>query len=1348
MSEIRIKQLRDLLPQCMLHDWVRLGTRLIRVLRDDRHTARHDAVLDRLLSSAQASVRLRKQRARRMPQVEYPRELPITARRGDIISAIQSNQIVIVAGETGSGKTTQLPKMCLEAGLGIEAKIGCTQPRRVAALSISKRIARELNVTWGREIGCKIRFDDRSSQESYVKLMTDGMLLAEVQGDPLLAEYNALIIDEAHERSLNIDFLLGYLKGLLAKRNDLKLIITSATIDTESFSRAFDNAPVLDVSGRVFPVEVIYSPLDGDFEESGDLTYIDAAVNAVSQIAHERDRGDVLVFMPTERDIRETCDLLNSRFGNDVEIVPLFGRLSSGEQQQVFESAQRRKIVVATNIAETSLTIPGIRWVIDSGLARISRYNARTRTKRLPIEAISQSSANQRKGRAGRLEHGTCIRLYSEEDFDSRPQYSQPEIQRANLAEVILRMKAFQLGEIESFPFVNPPDAPAIHGGYRLLRELGAIDEGQSLTPIGGDLARLPIDPTLGRMLIESQRERATSELLIIAAGLSIQDPRERPMDRTEEAATAHKRFGDPKSDFLTLLNIWKACHAEWESLRTQNQRRRYCKTHFLSYTRMREWQDLHAQLSGALDEIRTLRLNENAASYDAIHRAILSGLLGHVACGTERNIYRTVGNRKVTVFPGSVLFQRTESKKRGVREQKSDRKKEPSNQSAWIIAGEIVETSQHFARTVAGIDPMWIVNLASHISTVTREDPHWSASAGRVLISERIILYGLEVHRRKVAYGKINPKDATEIFIRSALVEENILGESADSRSGTGSDRYDFLNHNRRLREKIENWRTRVRRHDLAEVDRTMFEFYAQRIQNVSSIHELDGLMRENPVDGFLCVTAAELTGGIDVDYDETSFPDAATLGGQPVPLRYAYAPGEEWDGVTVTLPLELARTVSGSNVDWAVPGLRKGKIAELLRALPKALRRKLMPFPQKIEEIVRELKPSGESLITDLARFIREHYGVMVQAADWRETSLPNHLQPRIEIVGSDRKVIEVGRDLNKLRKDVDEAKPAGDSPEWSFAVRRWECFDINGWRCGDLPDRIVVKETGGLPEFGWPGLEVEEQSVNVRLFRDRETSRRSSLGGVQRLVEIMLAKELAWLRKDLGTLTRLKPIIEDFTTIDQLQCDAYENLRRHLLPKQPLEQLTEARFSTEVEEARKRLRGISAPFLECVDTILRSRQEIVRRCNQVARSGISRATKLTDLQQLKVPRKNSPIQYIMVSELETLLPKDFLTKIPFVQLQHIPRYLKAVLIRGERAALNPPKDQERARRLAPFLTAFAELQKNPSVCGAGKKQLEEFRWMIEEFKVSMFAQELGTSFPVSEKRLNQQLELVRRI
>ncbi len=615
MADARIEELKTMLPQCLLPDWVRLGRRLARLLRDRHHPDQRDALLERLRQQVRASMALREERRLNVPHTTYPSELPITARKDEIVAAVRAHQVIVIAGETGSGKTTQIPKMCLEAGLGIEAKIGCTQPRRVAALSISRRIAEELNVTWGREVGCKIRFDDRSSAQTYIKLMTDGILLAETQGDPDLSEYNAIILDEAHERSLNIDFLLGHLKGLLSRRKDLKLIITSATIDTQAFSRHFDDAPIIEVSGRLYPVEVKYQPLDVASEERGEVSYVDAAVQAAERILYETHSGDLLIFMPGERDIRETGDQLEGRFSGEAEIVPLFGRLSSGDQQRVFAPSSRRKVVIATNIAETSLTIPGIRYVIDAGLARISRYNPRTRIKRLPVEAVSQSSANQRKGRAGRVQEGICIRLYAEEDFNARPPFTQPEIQRANLAEVILRMKAFYLGDIETFPFVQPPAPAAIANGYALLQELGALDEQRILTPLGEDLARLPIDPTLGRMLLQSQREHATAELLIIAAGLSIQDPRERPLEQKDAAAAAHKQFSDPQSDFLSLLNIWNAVHDEWDRLRTQGQRRKFCKQRFLSYVRMREWQDVYSQLHDALEDLGTLRLNESNAA-------------------------------------------------------------------------------------------------------------------------------------------------------------------------------------------------------------------------------------------------------------------------------------------------------------------------------------------------------------------------------------------------------------------------------------------------------------------------------------------------------------------------------------------------------------------------------------------------------------------------------------------------------------------------------------------------------------------------------------------------------------
>ena len=1393
MKDARVEEIRQLLPQAMLPDWVRLGGRMVRLLRDQHHPQTHDAVLNRLLAQARASVALREERRLNLPSVNYPPDLPITARKADILAAIRANQVVVIAGETGSGKTTQIPKMCLEAGLGIQAKIGCTQPRRVAALSISRRIAEELNVNWGREVGCTIRYDDRSSPHTYIKLMTDGILLAETQGDPLLSEYNCLIIDEAHERSLNIDFLLGYLKGLIAKRNDLKLIITSATIDTQTFSRAFNDAPIIEVSGRVYPVEVIYAPFDSDSEERGDVTYVDAAVRAAETALCEPGNGDILIFMPGERDIRETCDLLEGRFGREAEIIPLFGLLSAVDQQRVFATLNRRKIVVATNIAETSLTIPGIRYVIDSGLARISRYNPRTRTKRLPVEPISQSSANQRKGRSGRVQDGVCIRLYSEDDFAQRPKYTQPEIQRANLAEVILRMKAFRLGDIETFPFVNPPPPSAIDGGYKLLQELGALDEKRELTQLGHDISRLPIDPTLGRMLLQSQHEHATRELLIIAAGLSIQDPRERPLDQKDAAAAAHKRFADPQSDFLALLKIWDAVHDQWERLRTQGQRRKFCRANFLSYLRMREWQDLHAQLHGALEDLGRFKLNESNADYAAIHRSILTGLLGHVAVRQERNVYQGVGNRQLAVFPGSALYDRNERSVKPAVHTKGRTPPGPAstNQPPWIMAGEIVETSQLFARTLAGIDPLWIVQLAPHLCKKTYHNPHWSVTAGNVLVEERTTLYGLEVRKTKVAHGNINPVEATEIFIRSALVNDDLLpsrrrqtedeDDNDDTRILSSASQkpplpaqYSFLEHNHQVRQKIETWQTRVRRHDLANIDEALFAFYAHRIgapvsaparfksdnqramaqvgapqlpQPISSVHELNRLIRERGGHAFLCATEADLTGGQELSFDAEAFPDDVPLGGQPVALSYAYAPGEEADGVTVKLGFSLAQTVSQASVEWAVPGLREGLITELLRALPKSLRRELMPFPPKVAEIVRDLKPGGDSLTRDLAVFIRQRYGVVIPENTWTSDAVPAHLRPRIEVIGNDLKSLGASRDLGQLRQRLEQArvKPAPDNSAWSRVAQQWEQFGLSSWTFGDLPERITVSESGAVPVYAWPGLQADDSHcVSLRLFRGNELARQATLGGIQRLVELALSKDFAWLQKDLRALSRFAALTANLCPLDELEETALENLRCHLLPAEVFPALTEAAFLAAVEHTRRQIPGIATQLVNRVGDILKLRQDIQQRCGPAPVLVTNKPRTLSTLSELSLatPDATKPAN-VWAEELDALVPRRFLKAIPFVQLTHLPRYLKALATRMERAKLSPVKDRERAQKLGPYLEALKQRQANPPKTAEARQRLDHFRWLIEEYKVSLFAQELGTAIPVSPKRLDEQLQ-----
>ncbi|MDA0711627.1 MAG: ATP-dependent RNA helicase HrpA, partial [bacterium] len=836
----------SLVPGCMLEDRVALA-RQLRQMGSRR--ARDPAKLKKLKARAERSSALLKGRRENPLKVTYPEDLPITARKDEIVRAITDHPVVIVAGETGSGKTTQLPKMCLEAGRGIDAKIACTQPRRVAALSVSRRIAEELGVPWGEKVGCKIRFKDDTKPDTRIKMMTDGMLLAEIQGDPDLYEYDTIIIDEAHERSLNIDFLLGYLSQLRDRRPDLKMIITSATIDTETFSRAFDNAPIIEVSGRVFPGGIQYWSRDDLLGQDDVSTYIDAAVTAVDTVVAEAPRhgGDILVFMPTEKDIHETRRRLEGRQYRGVEVVPMFGRLTAADQQKVFHIQNYRRIVVATNIAETSITIPGIRYVIDTGLARVSRYNPRNQTHRLPVEPISQSSAKQRAGRCGRVANGVCIRLYDEKDFLSRPKYTQPEIQRSDLADVILRMISLNLGEIESFPFIDPPRPQAIQGGFTLLTELGAIDADKRLTSLGRDMARLPIAPTVARMVLQAQREQALKEVLIIASAISIQDPRIRPLGQEKEADQEHRKFVDKTSDFLTLMNIWNAYHETMERLVTQSQMRRFCAQHFLSFNRMREWRDIYMQIRHTLREIGGFRFNQDQADYDSIHRSILSGLLSNVAQKKEGNAYRAARGRDVTLFPGSGLFLR---RKEEEKEKLALSKGKEASTPAWVIAGEMVETSRLFARTVAQVKPQWLVELGSHLCQATYKEPFYSVRSGRVLVTEMLTLHGLQVQKKRVGYGNVDAGAATEVFIREALVNDEVNLPHA------------FLEHNRDLRERVETWQMRQRHTQFLDLDEAVYQFYAARLTGVSSTHDLNRLVRDTG-DERLTMREEDLSGG-----------------------------------------------------------------------------------------------------------------------------------------------------------------------------------------------------------------------------------------------------------------------------------------------------------------------------------------------------------------------------------------------------------------------------------------------------------------------------------------------------
>jgi ATP-dependent helicase HrpA len=1343
-----IEQLKKLLTHCLLPDQVRIGQRLARALAAARSGQATRLPLERWLAEARASAETRRLRAGLVRHVSYPRELPITARQADIVAAIRAHPVVVVAGETGSGKTTQLPKMCLEAGLGARARIGCTQPRRVAALSISRRLAEELQVHWGHEVGCKIRFGDQTRPETSVKVMTDGILLAEIQGDPLLAEYEAIILDEAHERSLNIDFLLGYLKLLLQKRDDLKLIITSATIDTERFSRAFGGAPVIEVSGRLYPVEVRYSPLDEHAEEEGEVTYVDAAVNAVQSLLDESAAGDILVFMPGERDIRETSDLLRARHEDRLEVVPLFGRLTAEEQVRVFAPGRRRRVVVATNIAETSLTVPRIRYVVDTGLARISRYHPGTRSKRLPVEPIAQSSANQRKGRCGRVAEGLCVRLFSEAEFQGRRPFAEPEIQRCDLADVVLRMKAFRLGEIETFPFLDPPSPAAISSAYQLLQELGALDDERQLTSLGRELARLPVDPAIGRMILEARQENALPAVLVIAAGLSVQDPRERPLEQRQTAEAAHRRFQHPQSDFLTLLSIWDAYHDTWESLRTQNQLRRFCKAHFLSFVRMREWVDIHAQLEEVVHELGSGRHLSGAtledegrpearaeghgarlihggtrpkpekgrrspfdARYAAIHRSILTGLFGHVAQREEKNLYRLGGNKPAMVFPGSGLFEKLPVRNAVTG---SAVGKQPHPQAAgrgqpqWLVAGELLETSRLFLRVGAAIDPEWVVELAPHLVKVTYENPHWDHQAGRVLCTEKVLLRGLVLRERFTGYLEVNSADATAIFIRSALIEGDL-----------DSAAYPFLEYNRQMREKVEMWQTRLPHRVVPDLDEALFQFYAHHLKDVASIHDLNRILKAQRNPGFLRVDEAGLLGEHGQDFDRGAFPDTVAVAGHSVPVSYAYAPGDERDGVTIQLTVPLAEVVDVARLEWAVPALREERVAQLLDRLPKAWRRSLMPLSATAKEIVRAVPADSPSFLAAMSEFVGQRYGVHIPPTAWPESELPPHLRPRFELIGKSKKPLAVGRNLREVCQRVRHHETPAAAQAWEQAAQRWERYGLSAWDFGDLPERLLVTEAGEVPLHAWPGLQTEHDEVNLRLFRKPEEAERFTREAIPRLAERVLHREMGWLQKDLRALNKHALLLASLGPIEDLVEGAFQGLRRHLLPEPDPSPRTLTDFTAYLERARQRLPGLAQQVVERAGAILQKRHQAL-----VCRQPLSS----------------------MRAEIDALVPAQFLRDTPFDQLAHLPRYLQALMVRAERAALNPAKETEKSARVAAYRQALRELRAKPVESRAVRELVERYRWLLEEFKVSVFAQELGTAVPVSAKKLDQALEEIK--
>ena len=1309
-------ELKSLLPGCMLVDRERFERRMRnagRGRRSRRGKSSTTSDLGELLAQAQASCRLRQRRASGLPAITYPDNLPISARRDEIRRAIEEHPVVIIAGETGCGKSTQIPKMCLEAGRGLAAQIVCTQPRRVAATALSRRLADELGVIWGEQVGCRIRFRDRTSPDTLVKMATDGMLLAEIRSDPSLYQYDTVIIDEAHERSLNIDYLLGYLRQLRDRRPDLKIIVTSATIDTDKFARAFEGAPIIEISGRLFPVEVRYRSLDEVLGEEEELSYVDGAVKAVVDLLDESHHGDILLFMPGERDIRETRDLLAGRRLPGVEVLAMFSRLTSAEQQRVFNPGDARRVIVSTNVAETSLTIPRIRFVVDAGLARLNRYNPRTRTQRLPIEAISRSSADQRSGRCGRVQDGISVRLYSEEDYLSRPQYTQPEIQRCDLAEVILRMRDLELGDVDRFPFIDPPAPAAIRADYQLLQELGALDSERRLTPLGRDMARLPIAPTVSRMILQAKREHAVREVLIIAAAISIQDPRERPLDRQEEADRSHRQFANPDSDFLTLLRIWDVYHDRLEQLKTHTQMRRFCKEHFLSFTRMREWRDIHAQLSESLRETRSSGRrgpeSARAATAAAIHRSIASGLLGNVAHKKEHNLYNAARGREVMLFPGSGLFQRQSAKPKPGEAAKEERSpQEQAGAPSWIMAAEIVETSRTFARCVARVDPGWLLELGAHLCRSSYGEPFWSRRSGRVLARETVRLHGLELTTRDIPFARVDVVQATAVFIREALAADDV-----DSAHG-------FLLHNRRLRERIEMWQTRMRSRDGIDLELAALDFYESRVESVSSVHDLNRLIREREEgDRFLYMEEAELLGDRDTTVDRQSFPDSVSIDGHDAELTYAYRPGEEEDGVTLNLPHTLLDTVRSEFLEWLVPGLLEEKITCLLRSLPKPLRKNLVPIPQTARAIAAELAPTHSTFLESLEAFINARYRLDVRRSHWKVDSLPAHLVMRIDVSDDDGKTLVSGRDLREVAAQLDRHETPAELEAWQRVSQQWYRPGLVEWDLEDQPESVEITSIGGVPLLGYPGLERCDEGVDLRLFKSRAAAESASRGGLVHLYELVMKRDLAWLRGELDVLGRRGDLYSPAR--NQVRDDAYDCLVSHLFTSEPILPLTGDRFEARRSHALEHLRLLADRCVDVVDGILSTRLEILR-C-QSPYGGLD-------------------------EDLQRLLPDRFLQSTPFGRLEDLHRYLKAVLIRAERSRLDPSKDAARAVQVREFEQALSELLKGVAMTDVDVRRqgfVNEFRQMLEEWRVSLFAQELKTAMPISAKRLRSTLDAI---
>ena len=1284
--------LRARLSDCPTRDRAAFARRLHSLGQRGREGKPVDRALEQWAAEVDAAAaRLRERRAA-LPVPTFDDSLPINVHRAAIAAAIREHQVIVLCGETGSGKTTQLPKICLSLGLGAAGLIGHTQPRRIAARSVAARIAAELGTRVGGQVGYKVRFTDRTGPDALVKLMTDGILLAETQSDRRFDQYEVIILDEAHERSLNIDFLLGYLKRLLPRRPDLKLIITSATIDPERFSRHFDQAPILEASGRTYPVELRYRPLLAADEDERDRDLQQAILDAVDEVWKEGP-GDILVFLSGEREIRETAESLRKHHPPNTEVLPLYARLSAAEQNRVFQPRGRPRIVLATNVAETSLTVPGIRYVIDPGTARISRYSPRSKIQRLPVEKISQASANQRAGRCGRVMAGVCVRLYAEEDFQNRPPFTDPEILRTHLAAVILQMCALNLGRPEEFPFVDAPDSRQISDGFRLLFELQAVDEQRRITDLGRQLAKLPVDPRLGRMLLAAQREDCLRETLIVVAALAIQDPRERPLEKQQAADEKHRRFRDEDSDFLALLKLWEYYHEQARQL-SRNQLRHLCQADFLSFVRMREWRDLHQELLGRVTEMG-IRLNEAPAPYANLHRALLTGLLGHLGLKQEDNTYLGARGRNFYLFPGSGLF-----------------KKRPR----WVVAAELVETSRLYARTVARIEPEWVEGLAGHLLKRSYAEPHWEKRSAQVTATERVTLYGLPIiAQRRVNYGPLDPALARDIFIRQALVEGEFHCKAA------------FFQHNRQLLAELEELEVRARR-DLMVDEETLYRFYAERIpEGIYSGPAFETWRkqaeRENPC--LLFLDRAALLAEVGPAADGERFPSYLDLDGLKLPLTYRFTPDADDDGVTLTVPLAAVNQVDPKRPDWLVPGLRAERMAALLKSLPKALRRNFVPVPNYVQALLEVIEPGAQSLAEAMAERLQRMTGVGIPGDAWNPGAVPPHLRMRFQVVDTDGKVLVVGREWEAIQAQLRGEARAGFA---ALPTLEFERERLRDWDFGELPEEVSFVRNG-IQLRGYPALIAEpDGTLALRVLDSPVRAEAATRAGLRRLLGWRLGPAFKQLARDLPNFQRMTLHYLGLGTQEQLREDLLDAiLDRTFLADGPLPR-DRAAFETLLERGRLRLAAATREACDAAAATLAAYHEVRRA--------------LTD---------ESPVWAEALADIRDQLARlvypGFLGQTPAEWLPHLPRYLRAINLRLQKLRQAPDKDRQRRGDIIRLWESCQRRLEEDARRERHDPELIRFRWLLEELRVSQFAQELKTVAPVSVKRLEEQWGRVRQ-